>query len=308
MRSQSERPRVLLIAGVSSAVLIGTLLIAKWCGIDYSAEMNTEATIAVRGAEAPVTSPSPSQEPHMAGWKPLASILFNANYPLPNAGAVTSTAIAANDEPFLSVSYHSPEGPMWEKWRKVQAGIRSEQDVLSRCLKVDAICPVAASRLLAVINDARGHEKLDELGLVNRAINLSITATNDMTQFGVPDVWSTPLATLTSGRGDCEDYAFAKYEALHQVGWPLNDLRLVVVWAGQLRKGHMVLAARLDKRWLILDERTLMLLVDVDQRNYTALFVLDHRGVRQFNRPWLPGSSDIAVSAGDEIGRRWRGC
>ena len=297
---------MLFIVGVFATVLIGTLAIAKWCGIDYSAEMNTEATIAMRGAEAPDTSSS--QAPHPAGWKPLASVLFSANQPLPNAGAMTSTAIAANDEPFLSVSYHSPEGPMWARWRKMQAGIRSGQDVLSKCLKEEATCPVAATRLLAIINDARGHEKLDELGLVNRAINLSITVTTDMLQFGVPDLWSTPLATLTSGRGDCEDYAFAKYEALHQVGWPLEDLRLVVVWAGLLRQGHMVLAARLDKRWLILDERTLMLRADVEARSYSALFVLDHRGVRQFKRPGVPGGSDMVVSAGEDVGRNWKGC
>ena len=306
MRNQNERPW-LLISGAFAIVLIGALSIAKWCGIDYSSEMNTDETTAKRGSQALVTSAQP-QVPRPAGWKPLASIMFSANQPVSSAGTDTSTTPARNDEPFISASYRSPEGPMWEKWRKVQVGIRSEQDVLSKCLKEEATCPVAANRLLAIINDARGHEKLDELGLVNRGINLSITMTRDMQQWGVEDLWSTPLETLTSGRGDCEDYAFAKYEALHQVGWPLDDLRLVVVWAGLLREGHMVLAARLDKRWLILDERTLTLRADVDVRNYKALFVLDHRGVRQFDHPSRLDDKNMAVSAGKAVGRNWKGC
>ena len=36
----------------------------------------------------------------------------------------------------------------------------------------------------------------------------------DLEQYGEIDVWSSPLATLDPGAGDCEDYAIAKFIAL----------------------------------------------------------------------------------------------
>jgi hypothetical protein len=46
---------------------------------------------------------------------------------------------------------------------------------------------------------------------------------------GVPDRWSSPLETLTTGRGDCEDYAIVKYVALLNVGIKRQDVKLVLV-------------------------------------------------------------------------------
>ena len=41
---------------------------------------------------------------------------------------------------------------------------------------------------------------------------------SDLAQWGVIDRWSAPLETFTTGRGDCEDYAIAKYVALTAAG------------------------------------------------------------------------------------------
>ena len=54
--------------------------------------------------------------------------------------------------------------------------------------------------------------------MINRDINMAIRPTSDLAQWGVTDRWSAPLATLASGRGDCEDYAIAKYVALREAG------------------------------------------------------------------------------------------
>ena len=51
------------------------------------------------------------------------------------------------------------------------------------------------------------------LGEINRAVNLSIRATSDLSQYGVADFWSAPLATIEKGAGECEDYAILKYLA-----------------------------------------------------------------------------------------------
>jgi predicted transglutaminase-like cysteine proteinase len=49
---------------------------------------------------------------------------------------------------------------------------------------------------------------------------------NDCTQYGYADFWASPLQTLGSGAGDCEDYAIVKYVALRGLGILPDDLRL----------------------------------------------------------------------------------
>ena len=94
----------------------------------------------------------------------------------------------------------------------------------------------------------------------NRAINLAIRPTSDLAQWGVEDRWSSPLATLTSGRGDCEDYAIAKYVALIEAGVSDSDVRLIIVRDIATGEDHAVVAARLEEKWIVLDNRRLTLL------------------------------------------------
>jgi predicted transglutaminase-like cysteine proteinase len=101
-----------------------------------------------------------------------------------------------------------------------------------------------------------------------------------LAQYGVADFWSTPLATLSLAAGDCEDYAILKYLLLREIGIDLDDLQLVIVQDIKRKIAHAVVAVRLDKEWLILDNRTLVMVNGVESQYY-PLFVLDHRGVRE---------------------------
>jgi predicted transglutaminase-like cysteine proteinase len=118
------------------------------------------------------------------------------------------------------------------------------------------------------------------LGEINRAINLRIKPVSDLAQYGVADFWSAPLATLSTAAGDCEDYAILKYVALREIGIEPDDLQLVIVHDIKRDTAHAVVAVRLDEEWLILDNRTLVL-VNTQESQYYPLFVLDHRGVRE---------------------------
>jgi hypothetical protein len=60
--------------------------------------------------------------------------------------------------------------------------------------------------------------------------------------------------TLTRG-GDCEDYAIAKFVALRRAGIAADDLRIVIMRDTNHGEDHAVAAARLDGRWLTLDNR-----------------------------------------------------
>jgi predicted transglutaminase-like cysteine proteinase len=84
-----------------------------------------------------------------------------------------------------------------------------------------------------------------QLRAVNQFFNTRITFATDEQVWGQVDYWASPLEALAKGRGDCEDYAVAKYFSLIAAGLPVARLRLVYVRA-QLDDGlvqaHMVLA------------------------------------------------------------------
>lgn len=165
-------------------------------------------------------------------------------------------------------------GTMSARWREIQPAIELEAQLLARCRTNPAICPAAAASFNAVIEEARARSGRARLGAVNRAVNLAIRWTSDLAQYGVADVWASPLMTFASGAGDCEDYAIAKYVALVQAGLPAADLRLVLVHDRRENRDHMVAAARLDGDWLILDNRTMRLVADRDVPDLTPLTAL----------------------------------
>jgi len=206
-----------------------------------------------------------------------------------------SPPTARKGEPFGLFTFRAPEGLLWAKWRGVEAAIDGEAETLAQCRHDAEHCPSpAALRFLAMIDEAQqvaGREKLDA---VNRMVNSAILYTSDLAQHGIADLWSPPLATLASGRGDCEDYAIAKYVLLRESGIADQDLRLLLVHDRSIGQDHAVLAVREAGRWLILDNRWAALADSSEARNLTPLFAIDHKSVRLFAAPYearLPGSA-----------------
>ena len=86
-----------------------------------------------------------------------------------------------------------------------------------------------------------------QLQAVNQFFNARIEFATDEQAWGQADYWASPLEALAKGRGDCEDYAIAKYFSLVAAGMPVARLRLVYVRAqldDGLAQAHMVLAYR----------------------------------------------------------------
>ena len=185
-------------------------------------------------------------------------------------------------EPFALQTERVPAGALWSKWAGVEAQIGLDRAILARCRASRELCPAAATRFEAVINAGRTRTGRARIGAINRAVNMAIRPTSDMAQFGVPDRWSTPLATFASGRGDCEDYAIAKFVALQEAGVAASDLRLVIVHDMAVNEDHALVAARLEDRWVMLDNRHLALVADTDMRRVVPRFVLGQGEVKQF--------------------------
>jgi predicted transglutaminase-like cysteine proteinase len=157
------------------------------------------------------------------------------------------------------------------KWREITFALDHDRDTLAACRNRPHRCPPAARQFLAIVAAAQGRQGRARLGEVNRSLNLAIRYQTDARQHGVADAWASPLATLSSGRGDCEDFAIAKYLALREAGVAPGDLRFVVVRDARHGQEHAVLTARLDDRWLVLDNRRLVLVEDRESRDYVAV-------------------------------------
>ena len=221
-----------------------------------------------------------------------------------DAQTAEKEAPAVGTEPFGLFTFRAPDGVLWRKWRGIESDIAKDHVVLDHCREGAASenCPSYAAQFLRLINAVKGQSGRDRLDEANRAVNMAIRYVSDYAQHGEADRWSAPLATFATGKGDCEDYAIAKYVALIEAGFPRDDLQLVLVRDRAVRQDHAVLAARLDGHWLILDSQRADLMDDSDASSFTPLFAINYRGVQLLAAPYagrapLDGDVDVAPAA-----------
>ena len=214
------------------------------------------------------------------------------HYPLP------ADQFAA--QPFGASLSIPVKGGLETKWSGVKKKLPRESRILAQCRADMTACPPAAKRFIVIIDRALRNDGRARIAEINRAINLDIRPVDDRTQHGKADRWTTPLMTFASKAGDCEDYAIAKYVALHEIGIAEDDIRLLVIHDRATGEDHAVTAVRLDGQWQILDNRTLDIRRDVDITEFDPLFVVDSTGVKRLTAtapkpldPWV--SADTAT-------------
>jgi predicted transglutaminase-like cysteine proteinase len=173
------------------------------------------------------------------------------------------------------------DGPLLDKWRRVQADITKDLELVAQC-QAGEPCPAPAQRLISLSLQGYGRNGRARVGVLNRAVDLAISLVSDERQWGVPDHWSDRLETLHSNSGDCEDYAIVKYATLLAAGVSKDTVKIVVLRNRLPNENHAVVAVRVDSQWLILDNRTLTLVRDMDVRRAIPEFVLDDQGVSRF--------------------------
>jgi predicted transglutaminase-like cysteine proteinase len=221
------------------------------------------------------------------------------------AGAWVYKAVpAATDEPFASTSIDAPETPLAEQWRSVWAELQSDITALSQCGTQQGRCSSAASiRVGKILESARAHDGFVKLAIINGGVNAAIRYAG-IQQARLEYPWSSAAAMFTTRRGNCMEFAIAKYMALLQSEWPANDIRLVLAWPDGASEPHMVLAARYEGRWYILDNLRSAILTDARLENYIPLFVLDHLGVRKLIPEFIPTDSPARDARASAYHRR----
>ncbi len=112
-----------------------------------------------------------------------------------------------------------------------------------------------------------------QLQAVNRFANTRAYVL-DIDNYGVEDYWAIPREFLRDG-GDCEDYVITKLFSLRWLGYPTDDLRLVVVQDTNLRVPHAILVVGRGQEALILDNQVQTVLSAADVVHYAPVFSLN---------------------------------
>jgi len=79
-----------------------------------------------------------------------------------------------------------------------------------------------------------------KLEMVNEFFNDRIDFIDDIDHWGKQDYWATPVETLATRGGDCEDFSIAKYFTLKEMGVPVSKMLITYVKALELNQAHMV--------------------------------------------------------------------
>ena len=133
----------------------------------------------------------------------------------------------------------------------------------------------------SLITQGSSLSELDKLQSVNRFINHAVSYGSDQDIWGEHEYWASPLETLNQGRGDCEDFAIAKFFSLTQMGIPNERLRLTYVKALGQNQAHMVLAyyppGQADP--LILDSLLTSIKPASQRRDLIPVYAFNHDGI-----------------------------
>lgn len=119
----------------------------------------------------------------------------------------------------------------------------------------------------------RGQTRQTQIKEVNRYLN-SVSYLTDPVNYGTQDYWAVPGEHL-SRRGDCEDYAIAKFLSLRALGFANEDLRVVVLQDLNLRVPHAVLVVYVEDQPFLLDNQISTVVPATTVRHYQPVYSLN---------------------------------
>ena len=146
-----------------------------------------------------------------------------------------------------------------------------------------------------LVGENEQSKDLEKLQKVNAYFNTEIKFTSDANHWHKEDYWATPLESLGTEAGDCEDFVIAKYFSLIQAGIKEEKLRITYVKALKLNQAHMVLAYYASPRAtpLILDNLTPKILPASKRRDLSPVYSFNGLGM------WLERMKGSSIRIGD---------
>lgn len=163
--------------------------------------------------------------------------------------------------------------------------------------------------LLNLMNKIENYTEPQKVKAVNDFFNRVFYQT-DIKTWNEKDYWATRMEFLGKAKGDCEDYAIAKYFTLRQLGVPEKKLFMTYVKLKKLNQAHMVITYfhKPKKPPYVLDNYNIKILpatkrtdlVPVYSFNGSSLYLAKQEGLgksspgsQSKNVKWLRLLSDI---------------
>lgn len=177
-----------------------------------------------------------------------------------------------------------PDVPKPQKIEKSPAKIEAEKRVAAWKELIATKQNIPEDRKLVLVND-----------FINR-----LNFVDDIDHWGVEDYWATPLETISTNGGDCEDFVIAKYFTLKYLHVPEERMRMTYVKALTINKAHMVLTYFLtpESEPLVLDNLDREIKLSSQRKDLVPVYSFNAEGL------WLAkkqGSGDY-VSDSSRIG------
>lgn len=132
-----------------------------------------------------------------------------------------------------------------------------------------------------VIKDNRDEDNWRKINSANNFFNKNIAYKRDHEHWNKKDYWATPIESIGTGAGDCEDYAIAKYFTLIAMGVDESKLRMMYVKALKWNEPHMVLVYFKEKKAmpLVLDNMNPKVLPANKRRDLRPVYSFNSNGL-----------------------------
>jgi len=132
----------------------------------------------------------------------------------------------------------------------------------------------------SLIDSGSQWSDIQKLTSVNDFVN-QFNFVDDIDHWKQEDYWATPLQTLVTKGGDCEDFAIAKYFTLSAMGMDEEKMRLTYVKALTIKKAHMVVSyyAQPNVEPLVLDNLNATILPGSQRRDLLPVYSFNGSGL-----------------------------
>ena len=254
--------KLLLAAAALPAFIAGAPAFAETATLSSDRFAKTEAIIGAPSALAAILADQGAPRRAAAPLQPASYRFQSPAYRVQNAvirtggnsakDLISPAVFSGKPDLFGSVALKVGHTPLDGKWHSVEHS------------RVNG----AAASYAASLRDRDGQARADA---INRYVNSRVSFVDDSRRFGRGDVWATANSTLSSGRGDCEDYAIAKLQMLRAAGFSDRDIYLVVLRDLVRRADHAVAVVRSGEHMYVLDNGTDELLDDGDVSDYRPI-------------------------------------
>ena len=186
------------------------------------------------------------------------------------------------------------------EWQRVQKQMSGDERLYADCDAGLATCPSYLRNWRRNLKSWSSVNETQQLELINSWVNRTIRYAEDANAFGARDFWASPAASL-KGRGDCEDYAIAKYASLKALGFGEDRMRIVIVNDTRKKIGHAVLSVKTMDGIYILDNQNIQPVLHQRISYYAPVYSINASG-RWINIATRQVKPSTLVAAAEDVG------